>query len=58
MTEVKEIHDKVFDLSDSRELGEIEHLCSRPDKYKIAVDETILLPFRHIRYEIVREVSK
>jgi hypothetical protein len=58
MTELKEVHDKVFDLSDTRDLSEIEHMCQRPDKYKFQCDETILLPFRHIRYEVIRTEIK
>ena len=59
MTEnVREVHEKVYDLSDNRDLSEIERLCSRQDKYTIIVDETLMLPFRHIRYEVRREEPK
>ena len=53
--EYKEVHDRVYDLSSTRDLNEIEAMCSKPDKFKILVDETLLLPFRHIRFEIIRE---
>ena len=46
---------KIFDLSDNRDLTEIERLKSNPDKFKILVDETITLPFRHIEYEVIRK---
>jgi hypothetical protein len=58
MPEISEIHEKVFDLSDNRDLSEIERICSRKDKYTILVDETISLPFRHIRFEVKREETK
>jgi hypothetical protein len=58
MTEFKEVHEKVFDLSDTRDLSEIEHMAQRHDKFKFLVDETIMLPFRHIRYEVIREEKK
>jgi hypothetical protein len=56
--EFSEVHEKVFDLSDNRDLTEIERICSRKDKYDIKVDETLMLPFRHIRYEVKREEPK
>jgi hypothetical protein len=56
MPEPLEVHDKVYDLSDNRDLTEIEKLCSRPDKYRLIVDETIVLPFRHIRHEVLKQV--
>jgi len=50
-----EVHDRVYDLSSVKDLSEIERMCQRPDKYKILKDETISLPFRHIRFEVVRK---
>lgn len=47
----KIIAEKIFDLSDNRDLTEMERLIGRPERYKILVDETVMLPFRHIRYE-------
>ena len=58
MPEIDEVHEKVFDLSDNRDLTEIERICSRKDKYEILVDETISLPFRHMRYKVKREETK
>ena len=49
-----EVHDRVYDLSSTKDLSEIERMCQRPDKYKILKDELITLPFRHIRFEVVR----
>ena len=46
---------KIFDLSDTRDLTEIERLKSNPDKFKIIVEETLMLPFRHIEYEVIRK---
>ena len=57
MPEFNEVHEKVFDLSDSRDLTEIEKICSRQDKFRVLVDETIMLPFRHIRYEVLKQVN-
>lgn len=51
----REVHDRVYDLSSSRDLSEIERMFQRPDKYKILKDETLSLPFRHVRYEVVRK---
>lgn len=47
------VEERMFDLSDNRDLTELENICSRPDKYKLVVDETVMLPFRHVRYEQV-----
>ena len=58
MPEFREVHDRVYDLSDSRDLSEIEAMCAKPDKFKLLVDETLLLPFRHIRFEVVRAVEE
>jgi hypothetical protein len=52
------IHEKVFDLTDNRDLTEIEYLCNKPEKIKFHADETITLPFRHIRYEVLKEPQK
>jgi hypothetical protein len=57
MPEFNEVHEKVFDLSDNRDLAEIERICSRGDKFKILVDETLMLPFRHMRYEVLKQVG-
>ena len=46
---------KIFDLSDTRDLTEIERLKSNPDKFKIVVEETLMLPFRHIEYKVIRK---
>lgn len=56
--EYLEVHEKVFDLADNRDLTEIERICGRPEKYKIIVDETLMLPFRHMRYEVKKEEQK
>ena len=45
---------QLFDLNDSVNLTELERIKSNPQKYKIMVDETIMLPFRHVEYEILQ----
>lgn len=51
MPELK-IVEKVFDLTDNRDLTEMEQIRGNPSLYKIIVDETLNLPFRHITYEV------
>ena len=51
----KHIEARIFDLSDNRDIDEIERLKSNPDKFKIIVEETLMLPFRHIEYEVIRK---
>lgn len=55
MVDVKDVYDRVYDLTSTRDLIAIQDMCRRPDKYRFDVDETILLPFRHIRYSRVRK---
>lgn len=57
MVEVRDVYDKVFDLTSTRDLIAIQDMCRRPDKYKFAVDETILLPFRHVRYSRLKNID-
>jgi hypothetical protein len=45
------IFEGLFDLTFDRDLAEIERIISRPDKYKILVDEPVTVPMRHLRYE-------
>ena len=49
-----QVIEKVYDLSNNRDLMEIESMCSRPDKFEILVDETIQLPFRHMRVRVIK----
>ena len=53
MAEQKNVKEVVFDLSSGKDLTEIERICSNPGKFKVIVDETITLPFRHMRYEVL-----
>lgn len=41
----------LFDLTFDRDLSELERIVSRPDKYKILIDESVTVPMRHLRYE-------
>jgi hypothetical protein len=43
----------LYDLSDPKDLMEIERLKANSQKYKIVVEETVTLPYRHIEYEIL-----
>lgn len=53
MTDI-EVQEWVYNLTDNNDLREIEKVCGSPDKYKIIVDETIMIPFRHMRYEKIK----
>lgn len=55
MVEVRDIYDKVYDLTNTRDLTAIQDMCRRPDKYRFEVDETINLLFRHIRYKRIKK---
>lgn len=44
----------LFDLNDNTQLSEIERIKSNSQKYKILVEETVMLPFRHLEYEIIK----
>jgi hypothetical protein len=45
------IVEALFDLTYDRDLADIERIVSRPDKYKILIDEPVTVPMRHLRYE-------
>ena len=49
----KTVKVEIFDLNDNTHLTEIERIKSNPGKYQIVVEETIVLPFRHMEYEIL-----
>jgi hypothetical protein len=48
----------LYNLTDNRDLSEIENICTRKDKFTIVVDETVMVPFRHIRYEKITKEEK
>ncbi len=47
----------LLELNDNTNLTEIERIKSNPAKYKILVEETVMIPFRHIEYEVINQRS-
>ena len=43
----------LYELNNPKDLAEMERIMTYTDKFQILVEETIILPYRHIEYEII-----
>ena len=51
--EKTKVNVRLFDLNDSVNLTELENIKSNPQRFRILTEETVMLPFRHIEYEVL-----